>query len=357
MHLSTSNSKGQQAGKVHIVLLLVLCAVFCAAVEGVTAHFFGRVSRVEKRRETEYHAASAIQSAKPRHKNSVLVAGNSLLLHAVDFPELKRTVGPDVELNRTVFENTFYLDWCYGLNRLFRAGAKPDVVALVLSPWQLITDATNGDYSVQMLVDEPDLLRFVAETGANRNETSVILLDKASFFYGTRAEIRNWIVTKVLPGVPTLASHFHYNPALPHDSNVAEIAGDRLERLQDLCKRNGARFILIIPPAKDDSGIAAVAQAGAGKGVPVLIPIPVLPSSNYADERHLNSEGAAKFTVALSASLKETLEVSSTGARATDSRLISLGVPKRGGDVPRPAISEQITVQGVELPESIPADR
>jgi hypothetical protein len=353
MRLFTSNSKGRQAGKFHIVLLLVLCVVFCAAVESVTALLFGRVSRVEKRRETEYRAAAAIQSARLRHKNSVLVAGNSLLLMGVDFPELRRTVGPDVELNRTVFENTFYLDWYYGLNRLFRAGARPDVVALVLSPWQLITDSYNGDYSVQMLVDEPDLLHFVTETGANRNETSVILLDKASFFYGTRTEIRSWIIGKILPDLPSLTRHFRFNPTLPHDSNIAEIASARLDRLRDLCEQNGAHFLLIVPPAKNDAGIGAVAKAGTEKGVLVLIPIPVLPNSDYSDNIHLNSEGAAKFTSALSESLKEALEVSSAGAPVKGSRLISLGVSTRGNDVRR----QPITVQGLDLPESIPANR
>ena len=338
-------------------MLLALCVVFCVAVEGVTALLFGRVSRVENRRETEYRAAFAIQSAKPRHKNSVLVAGNSLLLLGVDFPELRRSVGPDVELNRTVFENTFYLDWYYGLNRLFRAGARPDVVALVLSPWQLITDSTNGDYSVQMLVDEPDLRRFVTETGANRNETSVILLDKASFFYGSRAEIRSWIVNKILPDLPTLTAHFRFSPVLPHDSNIAEIAGSRLERLQELCKENGARFVLIIPPAKNNSGIDAVARAGAEKGVPVLIPIPVLPSSDYSDNVHLNPEGAAKFTSALSESLKETLQVSSTERYAKDSGLISMSVPTRDGDGQGQAARKEVATQRVDLPKNIPADR
>lgn len=323
MHLFTSNSSARQAGKFHIALLLALCVVFYVAVEGVTAFFFGRVSRTEKRRESEYRAASVIKSAKADHRNSVLVAGNSLLLLGVDFPELRRTLGPDVELDRTVFENTFYLDWYYGLTRLFRAGARPDVVALVLSPWQLIADSTNGDYTVRMLVDKPDLLRFATETGADRNKTSVLLLDKASFFYGSRAELRSWIVNKILPDLPVLTQHFRYNPIMPNDGNVVEIASRRLGRLQDLCKQNGARFLLIIPPAKDDPGVAAVAQAGAREGVPVLVPISVLPKSDFADNIHLNSEGAARFTSALSESLRETLEVSSTEKYAKDSRLSS----------------------------------
>jgi hypothetical protein len=352
MHLSTSNSRGQQAGKFHIVLLLVLCVVFCVAVEVVTAHFFGRVSRVEKRRETEYRAALSMQSAKARHKTSVLVAGNSLLLLGVDFPELERNVGPDVELNRTVFENTFYFDWYYGLRCLFRAGAKPDVVALVLSPFQLIADATNGDYAVQMLVDKPDLLRFATETRVNRNETSVILLDKASYFYGTRAEIRNSVLKIIVPDLSMLTEHFyHLQPILPDHHNIVEIASSRLDRLRDLCEKNGTRFLLIVPPTKDDSGNGAVAQAGAKEGVPVLIPISVLTGSDYADNIHLNSEGAAKFTAALSESLKETLEVLSTDAYAKDSALTSQRAPTRTPDRPRRAARKKVAIERIDLPK------
>src|SRR5437667_2833929 len=109
MHLSISSFKTQQATKAHITLLLVLCALFCMSVEFVTARYFGRVSRVEKRRETEYRAALAIRPAKGEHKTSVLVAGNSLLLRGVDFPELQQNLRPQVELERTVFDNTSYL--------------------------------------------------------------------------------------------------------------------------------------------------------------------------------------------------------------------------------------------------------
>ena len=188
MHLSTSNSRTPTKG--HIALLLVLCAAFCASVELVTAHLFGRVSRIERRRETEYRDALEVRSARIRHKTSVLVAGNSLLLQGVDFPQLQKDVGLEIELHRTVFENTFFLDWYYGLQRIFRAGAQPDVIVLVLSP-QLTSDSNGGDYIVHMLVDRHDLMRFANDTGADRNQISVLALDNLSFFFGSRAEIRS----------------------------------------------------------------------------------------------------------------------------------------------------------------------
>jgi len=314
MPLSTSNSDRPQAGKLHIVLLLALCALFCVAVEVVTAHFFGRVSRVEMRRETEYGAAFSIKSAKAYQKKSVLVAGNSLLLHGVDFPELRRALGPGVELNRSVFENTFFFDWYYGLRQLFNAGARPDVVVLVFGPWHLISDSFDGDYSVHMMVDERDLVRFANDTGADRNEMSVMALDKASFFYGTRAEIRTWVLNKILPDLPTLTNHFRFKPALPSDRSVSDIAANRLRLLRDLCERNGTELILVVPPSQDDSGLSVITETAASQGVPALIPVRALPRSDYADSVHLNPLGAAVFTQALAKGLKPLIEVEPTQA-------------------------------------------
>lgn len=287
--------------------VIALCTLFCLSVELVTVTYFGRVSRIEKRRESEYRAALAIRSAKANHKLSVLVAGNSLLLQGVDFPELQRNLGPDLEVKRTVFENTSFLDWYYGLHRLFRRGSQPDVVVLVLSPLQLVSDATDGDYSVQMLVDWPDLLRFADETGANRNSLSVMALARASFFFGTRAEIRNWILNIVLPDLPALTQYLRYDVSFKDDNNTAKLAGERLSRLRKLCDQYGVKFVLVVPPGRKDSGLEVIADAAATQGVSALIPIRVLPGSDYADLIHLNPQGAAKFTPALAQSLRETL--------------------------------------------------
>jgi hypothetical protein len=307
MHLSISSFRTRQPGKAHIALVLALCALFCLSVELIVARYFGRVSRIEKRRETEYRAAVSMRSARAYNKTSVLVAGNSLLLDGVDFPELERNLSPDVEPQRTVFENTSYLNWHYGLRRLFNAGARPDVVALVLSPWQLISDATEGDYCVEMLVDPRDLVRFAGETGADRNRLSVMALDKASFFFGSRAEIRTWILGKMLPDLPALTQYFRFPVSLPADSSIAGIARKRLDRLRELCEQYGVRFVLVVPPAREDSGLKALVDAAAIQGVTVLIPIPVLPASDYADLIHLNPQGAGKFTPALAQSLKQIL--------------------------------------------------
>jgi hypothetical protein len=133
-------------------------------------------------------------SASQRGRTSVLLAGNSLLLHGVDLPNLQRTVSPDLEVHKTVFENTGYLDSYYGLRRLFKGGSRPNLVVLVLSPSQLVSNWTDGDYSVKMLVDRRDLLSFASDLRADWNRMSVLALDNVSYFFGTRAETRSWIL-------------------------------------------------------------------------------------------------------------------------------------------------------------------
>jgi hypothetical protein len=306
MHLSISNSRTPTIA--HIALLLASCTVFCASVELVTAHLFGRVSRIESRRETEYRDALAVRSARTRHKTSVLVAGNSLLLHGVDFPQLQEDVGLEIELHRTVFENTSFLDWYYGLQRIFRAGAQPDVIVLVLSPAQLTSASFDGDYIVHMLVDRHDLMRFANDISADRNQISALALDNLSYSFGARAEIRTWILGKALPDLPRLTGYFrsHYKYDTTDSNKTLELATKRLKQLRYLCESHGTAFVLVIPPTFQDSGANVVLKAGASQDVPVLIPFPpgALPWSDFSDEIHLNPTGAVKFTPALAVSLK-----------------------------------------------------
>jgi hypothetical protein len=309
--------------KAHIVLVLALCALFCLSVEVVTAYFFGRVSRIESRREGEYRQAMAVRSGKPRGKLSVLVAGNSLLLHGVDFPELQRELGPEVELHRVVFEDTSYLDWFYGLNHIFRQGARPDVVVLLLSPVQLTDDTTEGDYGAHMLVDHRDILSYARDVGADRNRTSVLALDNLSFFFGTRTEVRTWILGKLLPDLPRLTRYFRGNSDAPAYSVPVEVATSRLARLRATCGRYGAAFVLTVPPTRTDSpaDTRVVETAGASLGVPVLVPVDegVLPQSDYADLVHLNPHGAARFTPLFAGRLRQFVSGGMTAQAATAS--------------------------------------
>jgi hypothetical protein len=56
-------------------------------------------------------------------------------------------------------------------------------------------------------------------------------------------------------------------------------------------------------------GAASIVGAAAAEKIRVLVPIGpgVLPASDYSDRFHLNRSGAAKFTTALAAGLRQAL--------------------------------------------------
>jgi hypothetical protein len=275
---------------------------------------FGRVSRIENRREAEYLGALGIRPARASHSESVLVAGNSLLLLGVNFPQLQRQLAPDLELRRAVVEGTYYLDWYYGLRRLFEAGAQPDAVVLVLNPVQLTSHAIGGDYTAHFMVDRKDLLHFATDIGADRNRLSSLALANLSFFYGTRAEIRNWILGQIIPDLPLLTHNLQPQQQAPDYYTAHALGMQRLRQLGELCRQHGAALVFVIPPANEDVGATAVAREAIAEGVTVLMPIApgVLPRSDYSDGFHLNSEGAGKFTPALATGLRNVLESGSS---------------------------------------------
>jgi len=301
MRLSTFSSKVPNTG--HIGLLLSMCALFCCAVEVGTSLYFGTVSQVESRRRVEYREALELRPGDHGAK-TVLLAGNSLLLRGVDVSQLQRATLPDLQIRRFVIENTFYLDWYYGLRRLFKQGSHPNFVALVLSPFQLASDSMNGDYSVHLLVDGGDLPEVAKVTGADRNRISSLMLSHYSEFYGTRSEIRSWILGRMVGDVSDL---FRPSETVLKTREFPEgIVAERLLQLQQLCAAQGVGLILVLPPAKRDYGVSAVVQLSARDNIKMLLPVApgALASSDFSDNVHLNNRGAEKFTPALAAGLK-----------------------------------------------------
>lgn len=307
MHSSTSSSKKPDLRDV--IILIAACALVCLCLESGTKYLFRHVSRIESRREAEYLSALRIRPAHARGSESVLVAGNSLLLEGVDFPELQQEVAPGLELRRTVVEGTLYLDWYYGLRGLFDAGARPDVVVLVLNTVQLTSPTIGGDYTAHFMVGHRDVFRFAQEVSPDRNRLISLALSNFSFFYGSRAEIRNWVLGLTLPDLPQLARSFRRDQNPSDYPALNELAMQRLARLHQLCQQHGASLVFVIPPARVDLGAGAIAREAAAQGIKVLMPIApgVLPRTDYADGFHLNAAGARKFTPQLAMSLKQAL--------------------------------------------------
>jgi len=134
--------------------------VFLLALELGAQFGFTYISRIQARIARERQQALQLRAAKDGNATMLLV-GNSLLLDGVDFPRLQRELASKMYLGRYVIENTSYLDWYYGLHSLFRQHSRPRYVVLVLSPRQLVSDQTNGEYSAYYLWSFRDTWRPV----------------------------------------------------------------------------------------------------------------------------------------------------------------------------------------------------
>src|SRR4029077_14231175 len=89
------------------------------------------------------------------------------------------------------------------------------------------------------------------------------------------------------------------------------LAHSRLAQLEELCKANGAKLIILVPPTpSSEDAVRQMTSTSQEAGVDTLVPMdPASLSVRYyqPDELHLNSEGAALFTVALAEFLPQTI--------------------------------------------------
>jgi len=291
-------------------ILLALCMIFCAALEFGQRYVVPRITAMDARLDREHTRAEELRPI-PGRPAPGLIVGNSLLKKGVVIPLLNAKLGPEYTVTRYVVEDTNYLDWYYGLRRLFRAGARPKAVILVLNARQLISPGVHGDIFASLLMDASDLLDVKRTVGSDNTATSNLLFANLSRFYGMRSEIHKAFLVHLLPDFPDLATKLRPATApLPPDDEIEAKAAERISQMSRLCEENGSQFILVVPPspvARD--GSSAVESAGNRAAVQVLVPFrpQELPGDLYADGFHLNYRGSLVFTQALSSQLRQTL--------------------------------------------------
>src|SRR6185503_21202787 len=96
-----------------------------------------------------------------------------------------------------------------------------------------------------------------------------------SKFWGTRAEIRNFVLGRVVPGLGDLMNLSSVvDPHQLTDSEVEEVARPRLERLNAVVRSHGAELIVLVPPLlKTPDGSLGLMRAGELAGVPTVRPV------------------------------------------------------------------------------------
>jgi hypothetical protein len=308
--LSTSDSDRRNATRAIVVLLAALLGYFCA-LEAVTRIAFPRINHVWRTIQADHLRAVSLRP-DPRDKSvTMLIVGNSYLEVGVNRDSLQEEIAPNYSLAYLPMSGTSYLDWYFGLRRLFAEGSRPAIVGVCLSTRDLISDTTDGGSFANSLMLKRDILQVKRESHLDNTAASEYLFANFSSWLGHRGEIHNWLLRKSAPGINNLVLYFRpKNRPLPPASDIVARALPRLRLLSEVCQQNGSRFFLLIPPTRDVNDASNEVKAAAAKeGLLVVLPFQhaELPESVFLDGAHLNPQGAALFTARLGPTLLQSL--------------------------------------------------
>ncbi|HKT81962.1 MAG TPA: hypothetical protein VJP86_17155 [Vicinamibacterales bacterium] len=293
-------------------LLLAACVCVGLTAEAVARLALDRISRVQRRTVDELAQASAI-----RHhaggRRQLLVVGNSMLDEGVQFQRLAEALTPSWDAHRVVVEQTFFYDWYYGLQKLFDDGAEPDVVAVALSPLQWIDSRWRGEYSAQYLMRTADVPSAARALGLHPTEATSVALARFSKFWGTRAEIRNFVFGHMVPGLGDLMSlSAVVDQRVLTDEGVEHTAAERVRAMDALVRSHQAQFLVLVIPVFDPGdGSNGLVKAASAAGIRSIRPVA---SGDYGRDLyrdagfHLNSRGAEEFTSRLIPVLNDELD-------------------------------------------------
>lgn len=300
MHSSTSDSKDLRAPAAVVVLLGALATYFCM-LEAVMRLVVPSLGAELRREAQDYKVALALQPTASAGAPTVLIVGNSLLLHGVVRPQLSESLAPRYAVELFPIEGTTFLDWYFGLRRLFARGSRPGVVILCMNAGELVSNSTDGETFAHNMMQMRDLPLVKKLAGLDMMAASDYFFANVSSWIGGRVNVRNAVLEKWVPHASMLAAHFAQTVPTPLTASPAVIdrALAHLRRIQELCKSRGAGFIMLIPPARNRHDPApAIADAAAQEGIPVLIPYRPgeMPAEKFSDGFHLNPSGAALFT-------------------------------------------------------------
>jgi hypothetical protein len=309
MRLSTSSFESRAVRRSYvrpIVGTLAMLVVLLGVLEAATRVGFKRISHIESRTYSDYQAALAIRPGGPSHP-SILLLGNSLLLEGLDYDGIRKAMESRAQPVRFVVEQTMYLDWYYGIRRLFSEGARPDRVVLCLDLHQLLSNSILGEYSAFYLMRTQDLARAGKEAGLDLTGISGLLFARYSMFYAGRNNFRNFALNRADPAYLNILHGLANTPGQPlSDAQVLAAAAPRLSKLRALCIQHNVEFDFLLPPGFED-GSEGLVEAGRSTGTSVLVPVAQRSwkPDMFRDDFHLNHEGAILFSKLLTSELLE----------------------------------------------------
>lgn len=286
-------------------MLTGLCAISLVAIEVSLTYMLKYHSSTYVRVSRQYDEALKVRPSRPGEPMSVLMVGNSLLLDGVDEQQLQQLTSGALRIYPIFFEDTGYYDWLYGLRRLFRHGARPQVVVVGLDANTSLIDRVREEYAPMVLFDVQDIFDIASDLGMSRTATSDLLLARYSAFWNTRSIFRRRILRRLIPHFEDAFGWREHT--IPTGREFQAMVASRMRTLRELCEAHGARLIFVIPPKlSSESTVREMVGALQQARVEALVPIDpaALPARFYQrDAIHLNPEGAALFTAALATDL------------------------------------------------------
>ena len=307
MPSSTSGSKPKAMS--YAMALAAICAVLILVFEIASVYLLNHRSATYARISRQYVEALRIRPAGAGEPPSVLMVGNSLLLHGVQVNRLQEMTSSSMRIYPIFLEATGYYDWLYALHGLFLRGARPQVVVLGVGVNYFLENGVRQDYAPMMFFNARDTLAVASDLKLDRTATSNLLLAHSSTFWDTRSAIRMQVLNHLVPHLEDLFSLVNQKPSVPQGREFAEMSIPRLQKLRELCEANGARLILLVPPTLDsENAVSQMAATAQAAGVEVSVPIdPAMLSAKFyqPDGMHLNRDGAVLFTSALAKDLPE----------------------------------------------------
>lgn len=305
MRSSISDSKHPAVA--YAKALLGICVVIIVGFEISSCYLLDHFSLTYKRISRQYEQAVTIRRAGPGGPPSVLIVGNSLLLHGIQLDRLRALTSASMQIYPVFLEATGYYDWLYALRKMFREGTRPDVVVVGVGVNYFLSNSVRQDYAPMLFFDGRDTFALASDLHLDRTATSNLWLAHVSTFWDTRSAVRTQVLNHFVPHLEDLFLLVSPRPSIPQGREFVEIAIPRLQRLRDLCETHGAKLILLVPPTLS-SGSAVNEMAHAARTVRVDVSVPIDPAELSAkfyqpDGMHLNREGAGLFTSALAKDL------------------------------------------------------
>jgi len=293
-----------------IWLLLTLVVLWFISIETLARLWFTPGSRINGRIQREQIQARQTPSSQGSARTLLLV-GNSLLNSSILIPELNQHLAPEWQVQRFMIEKTSFLDWYYGLARLFREGARPSAVVLMLTTRQIVYPDVRDEFFAHFLMDKRDLFQVMVRTNLHPTATFGYALGHLSEFYATRADIRKVLLGRLIPNMFSLAALIAPKGQKPLDPQVVQTGvRENLRMLRRLGEHWGIPILIAIPPTPErlsylDRGVLGAQQAGMAMVMPVTNE--EYGPAFYADDFHMNDAGARNYTPRFAETLKQLL--------------------------------------------------